>query len=55
LKRKNPLFTVIIPTFNRAKLLKKAIQSVIDQTITDWESFENGKSEKIKKDDIQLL
>jgi len=37
LKRKKPLFTVIIPTYNRAKLLKKAIQSVIDQTISDWE------------------
>lgn len=37
MKRKNPLFTVIIPTYNRAKLLKKAIQSVIDQTISDWE------------------
>ena len=37
MKRKNPLFTIVIPTFNRAKLLKKAIQSVIDQTISDWE------------------
>jgi len=37
LKRKKPLFTVIIPTYNRAKLLKKAIQSVIDQTIYNWE------------------
>lgn len=32
-----PLFTIIIPTYNRAKLLKKAIQSVVDQTITNWE------------------
>ena len=37
MKKKNPLFTIVIPTFNRAKLLKKAIQSVIDQSISDWE------------------
>lgn len=32
-----PFFSVIIPTFNRAHLLGKAIQSVMDQTFTDWE------------------
>jgi len=32
-----PFFSVIIPTFNRADLLAKAIQSVLDQTFTDWE------------------
>ncbi len=32
-----PFFSVIIPTFNRAHLLAKAIQSVLDQTFTDWE------------------
>jgi len=37
MKEKKTLFTVVIPTYNRAKLLKKAIQSVIDQTVTDWE------------------
>ena len=37
MKKENPRFTIIIPTFNRAKLLKKAIQSVIDQSISDWE------------------
>ena len=32
-----PLITVIIPTFNRAERLSGAIQSVIDQTHSDWE------------------
>jgi glycosyltransferase involved in cell wall biosynthesis len=34
---KNPFFTVIIPTHNRSKLLKRAIQSVIDQTFSNFE------------------
>jgi glycosyltransferase involved in cell wall biosynthesis len=34
---KKPFFTVIIPTHNRYKLLKKAIRSVIDQSFSDFE------------------
>lgn len=33
----NPLFTIVIPTHNRAGLLAIAIQSVIDQECRDWE------------------
>lgn len=33
----NPLFSIIIPTFNRAERLKKTIQSLIEQTCDDWE------------------
>ncbi len=33
----NPLVSIIIPTYNRAKDLKRALQSVFDQTIADWE------------------
>ncbi len=33
----NTFFTVIIPTYNRLELLKDAIQSVIDQTFSDFE------------------
>ena len=29
--------TVVIPTYNQGSFLKKAIQSVIDQTYVDWE------------------
>lgn len=32
-----PLITVVIPTFNHAQFLKKAIQSVINQTYAHWE------------------
>jgi len=33
----NPLVSVIIPTYNRAEDLKRALQSVFDQTFTNWE------------------
>lgn len=32
-----PFFSVIIPTFNRASLLQKAINSVLSQQFDDWE------------------
>ena len=32
-----PLISIVIPTYNRADLIPKAIQSVIDQTYQNWE------------------
>lgn len=32
-----PLISVVIPTYNRADLIPKAIQSVLDQTYQNWE------------------
>ncbi len=32
-----PLVSVIIPTYNRPQLLRRAIQSVVDQTFINWE------------------
>ena len=33
----NPLISIVIPTFNREKVLKRAIDSVISQTYEKWE------------------
>ena len=33
----HPKATVLISTYNRPEFLKEAIQSVVDQTMTDWE------------------
>jgi len=35
----HPGISVIIPTYNQADLLREAIQSIIDQTFTDWETI----------------
>jgi glycosyltransferase involved in cell wall biosynthesis len=35
----NPRISVIIPTYNQAGFLREAIQSIIDQTFTDWEAI----------------
>jgi len=34
---KNPTVSVIIPTYNRAHIVGRAIQSVLDQTYQDFE------------------
>ncbi len=53
----NPMFSVILPTFNRAKLLRRAIQSVVQQTYENWELIiidnfsEDGTQEVIKSFD----
>ncbi len=35
----NPLVSVVIPTYNRARDLKHALQSVIDQSYAEWEAL----------------
>lgn len=35
----NAIFSVIIPTYNRAGLLKRCIESVLAQTFSDWEAI----------------
>lgn len=32
-----PIFTVVIPTYNREKLITRTVRSVLNQTLTDWE------------------
>ena len=34
---KRPLVSVIMPAYNTEKYIGEAIQSVIDQTVEDWE------------------
>ncbi|MEO8771626.1 MAG: glycosyltransferase [Ferruginibacter sp.] len=38
-KHDMPLVTVVIPTYNRMPLIVEAVQSVIDQTYSNWELF----------------
>ena len=47
----SPFFSVIIPTYNRANLLKKAVQSVLNQTFQDWELIvvDDGSDDGTKK------
>lgn len=35
----HPGISIIIPTYNQANLLREAIQSILDQTFTDWEAI----------------
>ena len=39
----SPLISVVIPTFNRAKQVKRAIKSVFDQTYKNFEIRFNEK------------
>lgn len=47
----SPLFSVIIPTYNRAQLVGRAIQSVLDQDCKDWELLvvDDGSTDNTKE------
>jgi len=34
-----PLVSIVIPTYNHAKFISKALKSVIDQTYKNWEAI----------------
>lgn len=36
-KNKLPFFTIVMPTYNRANLIKRSIESVLNQTFDSWE------------------
>lgn len=48
---KSYTFSIIIPTYNRAHLLPKAIQSVIEQSFTNWELIivDDGSTDNTKE------
>lgn len=45
-----PFFSIIIPTYNRAQLITKAIESVLLQTFSDWELIivDDGSTDNTK-------
>lgn len=47
----NPLISIIIPTYNRAKVIIRAIDSVIKQTYQNWELIvvDDGSSDNTKE------
>ncbi|MCO6472929.1 MAG: glycosyltransferase [Melioribacteraceae bacterium] len=47
-KNLEPVVSVILPSYNRKKLLERAINSVINQTIKEWELIivDDGSSDK---------
>ena len=46
-----PFFSIIIPTYNRAHLLGKALRSVQEQSFSDWECIvvDDGSTDKTKE------
>ena len=49
--KKNPLVSVIIPTFNRAELLSRSIRSVLNQSYTSLECIvvDDASTDKSKE------
>lgn len=48
---KTPFFSIITPTYNRAHMLSKTIDSVLEQTFTDWELIlvDDGSTDHTKE------
>jgi glycosyltransferase involved in cell wall biosynthesis len=48
---KSPFFSIILPTYNRASFISKAIESVIDQLYNKWELIilDDGSTDNTKE------
>ena len=46
-----PIFSIVIPVYNRAKLISRAVDSVLAQTFTDYEIIivDDGSNDNLKK------
>lgn len=51
----SPLISVVIPTHNRPELLAEALQSVAEQTLTDWEAIVVDDASQPAVDPTQIL
>lgn len=53
---RTPIFSIILPTFNRQKMLAVAIQSVLDQSFQNWELLiiDDGSTDNTKGHVAQL-
>ena len=47
-----PLISVVIPTYNHAQYLGRALQSVVDQTYTNWEAIVIDNHSSDNTDDV---
>lgn len=47
----NPVVTVVIPTYNRATLLPRALDSLLNQTLTNWKAIiiDDSSTDNTKK------
>lgn len=48
----NPLVSIVIPTYNHAHFLKQALQSICDQTYTNWEAIVVDNHSKDDTDEV---
>ncbi|MBI5141408.1 MAG: glycosyltransferase [Nitrospirae bacterium] len=49
-----PLISIVIPTYNRALLLRRALQSVLEQTIVEWEVLVVDNHSNDDTDDVVM-